>query len=669
MASRSYCRRARLGHAGLALGLLLALGCGTRDVLPKNDLAHVTQLLAPEVEEPCPPPLTPAIPLPDRVRTVNDPEAPTRAITLAECVALALENGRVEGQRIRVFALDPAIAATDIEQSLSKFDANFNTSMTWSNIDEPVGIFPTFSETPGPFGTQQQRANFTSTLAKPLATGGVAGIQFNTDYALTNPPTATNPVYNPAVTVSFEQPLLQGFGVWVNQIRGSHPGGVLLPVGVGGGPGILISRLVFDQSRADFDRRVQDMLLAVEQAYWTLYSSFWNLYSREQGQRVAYESWYAGKRLLDAGRLTRQDLAAIEEQYFVFRGERLRALGNGGGFPGVLEAERQLRLLIGLPVEDGCRLIPADLPTMSPFEPCWTAAAQEAMIMRPELIRARQDVTTRELLLAAERNNLLPDLRFISNYNVNSIGTRLDGPSPLGALSNLGKNEFNDWTLGLRLNVPIGFRAAHAAVRRNELLLRRSQIALRDFEEQAAFALERSYRQVVESGELLRIAQGRLRAAREEFRLRTREFLSGLSITQIYLITQRKYADALRDERQSATDYNIALADFQRQKGTMLNYDNVTIGEGPLPRCAQDRASEHVRSRSHALQLVERPAVCIGPTLERPDLPGILAIEPGQCEMLTPPVRPPEETGPGEEVLPLPKLIDDGKPLPKTLPR
>src|SRR5215469_3790129 len=51
------------------------------------------------------------------VSTVLNPEAPKREISLQECIALALEKGRVGGTNIRVLAYDPAILYTSIEEA------------------------------------------------------------------------------------------------------------------------------------------------------------------------------------------------------------------------------------------------------------------------------------------------------------------------------------------------------------------------------------------------------------------------------------------------------------------------------------------------------------------------------------------------------------------------
>ena len=131
---------------------------------------------------------------------------------------------------IRAFALDPAIFAADIEGALSKFDTRFRTSMTWQKVDQPTAAqFLSFQNS-------RDAANLTTTLAKPLPTGGIAGITFSTDYSNFNKIPANqqssfvNPNYTPRVQFTFEQPLLRLFGVEANQLSNFHPGSQLLNV-------------------------------------------------------------------------------------------------------------------------------------------------------------------------------------------------------------------------------------------------------------------------------------------------------------------------------------------------------------------------------------------------------------------------------------------------------
>lgn len=596
----------------LAVPLLAfaAVGCCAPCTVPGDppDALRPLSLCLDRVTQPAPSLIAPV----PHVRTVLDPEAPPRHISLAECIALAIENGRVNGESIRVLAYDPAVTATEIEQALSRFDARWQSSMTWSHTDQPAGV----SALNSAFAAQQpnvQTAAFNSQLQKPLPTGGLAGITFNTDYqfskeaASPDPSQAVfNPAYRPSLAFNFEQPLLQGYGVEINQLRTAHP----VSVGArGSGQGILLARVAFDRSRAEFEQRVQDLVYSVEEAYWNLYCSYWTLYSREAAMLQAYREWLFGHYQYKEGRFTTQDLDQIEVQYQQFRAERLSALGNGFGTPGVLEAERQLRLTIGLPAEDGCRLVPSDTPTVAPYRPDWKSAADQALTLRPDLVRARQDVKAAQLALIRDKNDLLPDLRLVSSYDLNSLGSRLDGAGSENALRSLATNTFNNWSVGLRMEVPLGFREAHAAVRRAQLQLARQLASLRNQEEQALFELQRTYRQLTESIEQVKIQRARRTAAARQVAALQEQFRVGDKNFQliVLLAAQRSLADALRDEQVAICEYNIALAQFERQKGTILVHDNVEIAEGPVPICVQQRASENIRQRQAALVLRARP--------------------------------------------------------------
>src|SRR5207248_8439578 len=83
--------------------------------------------------------------------------------------------------------------------------------------------------------TNGDSATLSTTLAKPLPTGGIAGITFSTAYQnLSNPPQNTQFVslptsYTPRLQFIFEQPLLQAFGVEINQLLPNHPASLLIP--------------------------------------------------------------------------------------------------------------------------------------------------------------------------------------------------------------------------------------------------------------------------------------------------------------------------------------------------------------------------------------------------------------------------------------------------------
>jgi outer membrane protein TolC len=587
---------------------------------------------------------------------VNQPMRPARNMTLAEAIALALEQGNIGTQSqsqfgfkndpassfsgqgssnnsdaIRAFALDPASAAASVERALSRFDARWVTQMAWQKVDQPVAAqFLSFQQ-------QRDGASFSSRIDKPLPSGGLAGITFNVDYSkfATIPASQAsgfvNPNYTPRVTFSFQQPLLRQFGVEINQMNDFHPGrgdgaDFNFPVGASpfasnlpGQASILATRIRADQSRSELERNVNYMLVNVETAYWNLYSAYYALYAQEEGLRVSYDGYRFIKARVEAGTDAMRQLDQSRAQLELFQAQVIQARND------VLEKERQLRGLLGLRSDDGFRIVPIDDPNLAPFQPDFYEAANEAMAYRPELMIVRQELKISQLQLRLTRNLRQPDLRLITSYDVAGLGTRLDGSeligpdgtSPGNAFSSLRNNQFNSWNVNLRLDVPIGFRDTNAQVRQAQLQLTRNYIQLRDAELKYLEYVTQSYRQVVATYAViphLRERRKALQAFLYRFRLlidtgafRAEEYLN-------FLTSNRDLADAIRQEFAAIAQYNAALAQFEFAKGTIQRYNNLSLQDGPLPPGVMKRAADHERERSAAIKLRERPAFDNAPT-------------------------------------------------------
>ncbi|GIW80596.1 MAG: hypothetical protein KatS3mg105_2403 [Gemmatales bacterium] len=206
--------------------------------------------------------------------------------------------------------------------------------------------------------------------------------------------------------------------------------------------------------------------------------------------------------------------------------------------------------------------------------------------------------------LIAQKNFLLPDLRFVSTYGITGLGSRLDGPGANNAFRSLSSNQFNNWSLGLQMTMPIGFREAHANVRQARLQLARSYAVLQTQEEKAKRYLAQQYRLLFETYEQIKIQRAQREAAAQQLRARYLEFLAGRGTLDILLEAQRVWADALKAEYDNIVAYNNALAGFEFAKGTIQEYNNITIAEGGLPECGRERAVEHEKRR--CIQLLKR---------------------------------------------------------------
>ncbi len=641
-------------------------GCAQQCFVQEHDLAHYAKFtppgLATDPKASHPPPFVKTM----KPVTVNDPERrKPHPMTLAQAIAIGLERGTIGSQTVnglgrvsddllplsqitgaentssalRVQSFNPSIAAASIEAAQARFDAKWVSSMGWSVTDQQVQGLGSFQN--------GERADFRTGIVKPLAGGGLAGITFSTTYTnLQTPPQffqIQNPAYLSRLDLTYDQPLLQNFGSYINQLLTNHPGattgsltdGTLLAFnnahpniitngqGLGAGFGrnsLLVSRIRFDQNRADYERLINYQILNIETAYWNLYGAYVNLYASEIGLRQAYKLW---KNTSIRGAAGSQNPAVTSQalgQYQDFRAQRVQALSI------VLENERQLRRLLGLQPEDGKQIIPIDAPTFALYHPDWNSSLRDALTKRPELVIMRDELKNRQLDLIVQQNFLKPDLRLRMRYGLSGLGSRLDGNGSIfdasngvfrsnNALNNLSDAHFNDWDIGFVLNYPLGQRFEHAAVKRARLGVVQTYLALKDEEQKAESILWKAYNDVFTQYNLIVVRRAQRLAAKDELGVRiTRRESGGTSgektqqLDEFLLDSQRRFVTALQQEYQAVVAYNNALAFFQFCKGTITQHNNVVIGEGPLPKCAMVRAVVHEHERSRALLARERAA-------------------------------------------------------------
>ena len=595
--------------------------------------------------------------------TVSLPERPPRYMSLQEAIAISLENGLPSGNaqegtapttlatfngpgslnnqtdRIRVLALNPAIANAAMEASLARFDANWVTSMSWTNTDEFQQGLSSFNNGQG--------ASFNSSVVKAFADGSVGNVSFITNYTnLNTPPVGAfantfNPQYTTKMSFGYEIPLWRDAGVEINQLLARFPtvtGNAFTanPAQVGfqseqgkissflNGPteGILISKLRFDQNRVEFERNVHIMLKNVEIAYWNLYNKYGQLYSFEDNLRILQKAYQESYNRFQAGAAQGGDpyrFYQTKGQYEEFRGNRIQAMEE------VLDAERNLRGLLGMPVEDGTRVIPITPPTLAEMKPDWDTCLQDAVNLRPELILARENLRYHQYLLTVQKNGLKPDLRAFMKYEPIGFGSTLAGndetvdgtgtPRPTNAFRSLAGMHYADYQIGVYMNVPIGYRYEYAAIRAARLQLAQSYYFLRDQEEKATRYVAEQYQQVNHWWKRIEVHRAERLAYTKALNLYVERIKAGQKTfgELDFLQIQRSYAAALVKEYGAIAEYNNSMARLEWAKGSTLRHNNVHISEGAVPQCALVNAAQYEKEKSRSIVLRERPDVLAQP--------------------------------------------------------
>ena len=565
-------------------------------------------------------------------RTVSSSQpAEYQDVSLAEVVQMGLANSDVlrdvGGTVLRTpettrTQFDPAIVATDpafgIESALSAFDAQWTTSLFAENNDREINneFFGGGTRT-----LQQNVGSFQTQLSKRAVTGTELSARHIVEFDGNNAPANQ---FDDAWTVKVEgevrHPLLQGSGLEFNRIAGPNrvPGNY---------SGVVLARVNTDIDLADFEVAVRDYVSNIENAYWDLYFAYRDLDAQIAARDAALDTWRRVRALYDAGRRggEAEKEAQAREQFYRFEEEVQNSLGGrlfdgtrtnngsmGGTFRGtggVLVTERRLRRLLNLPASDGRLLRPVDEPVLAPVHFDWDEIACQAVERRAELRQQRFVVRRRELELIASKNYLLPRLDTVGRYRFRGFGKDLihntGGGLPRfdNAYQDLTTGDFQEWQVGFELDIPIGYRHAHTAVRNAELTLARARAILRDQQEEVVHATAASVAEVDRAYVVSQTTYNRLAASREELAATQAAFESDKVSLDLLLDAQRRLAESHRRHYRTLAEYAIAIKNVHFNKGTLLDYDGVYLAEGPWPTKAYHDAAALERRRGRPRRL------------------------------------------------------------------
>ncbi len=555
-----------------------------------------------------------------RPRTVKDEEEIVAwDMPLAEAIATALANNKMIRTRAGTAQLlanptnspsvyDPSLRATGflfgnrgVEAALADFDANFSTSMLWGRNE----AFANLAALPNQVNTSETGV-FNSSIGKAIATGGNVSVSHNWNYLGTNSPSALFPSsYAGNLQAAFTQPLWAGSGVEFTRIAGPSRQGLGGLLGVN--QGVTIARINEDISVADFESSVITMLRDVEDLYWDLFLAYRQYDAENANRDSALRSWREVRAKMEVGASGGNAAAEAQarENYFDTRARVELALNN------IYVTENQFRRLMGLPVNDGRIIRPADNPLEAEYHVNWEMSLAESLTRRVELRRQKWQVKSLELQRIAAENACNPQLNFVSSYGVNGFGDKLisstnnDGVTSQGfnsAYGTLGRGDQTSWTLGLQFAMPIGLRAARAQLENTELQLIKARTGLAAQELDISHELAEAIQRVDIAYANARTNFDRRVASERRVQATQAEYEAGVRDATVDLVLRAQASKAVAEIAYftSLVNYNKAIIELHQRRGTVLDVNNVSLAEGEWTPAAQQEALRRAWARSYA---------------------------------------------------------------------
>lgn len=530
-------------------------------------------------------------PLPDLGRVGVDIEQP-RPLSLREALAAALENNK----DIEVARQGVKIAEFDLKGSRGVYDPRLISSSYFERINTPISSFLSG----GSNGSVTQE-DYTATArleGQSPKFGGSYRLDFSSIRLTTNNQfTGLSPQYPTALTFNYTQPLLRGLKFDNNRRQ------------------IEIAKKNLSLTDVQFRQRAIETITRVQRAYWDLVFALRNLQIQRDAVRDSRAQLEHNRRLVAEGSLAPIDIVATEAQVAGFEQTLFTALEE------VSRTENSLKDLIAENRQAEIwrqSIIPTDSVDLSPPVISLPEAMKSAMENRPELQQSNVAREINQIDLKYFREQTKPGIDLVGSYGVVGLAGAVNGnainpfasttqirdrvnllsqlagvpplPTPppqtfpadlIGgydqSLQNLFGNRFNNFRVGVQINLPLRNRTAEAQLGRSlvesqRITTQREQI------EQSIQVEVRNALQVVRSAEArLRAAGAAREALEQQYASEQRKLDAGQSTVFLVLERQTALATARGNELRAQTDLNKAAADLQRVTGNALTGNSIEV--------------------------------------------------------------------------------------------
>jgi outer membrane protein TolC len=414
------------------------------------------------------------------------------------------------------------------------------------------------------------QANFT--YSQSFSTGASISVEFNNNRQTENSPFFNlSPVLNSMYRITFQQPLLAGFGF---------------------GPNLRYLKIANNNKKIS-DIAFKDQLIAtvtqIKNMYWDLVSAYEQAQVNEKSLEFAQQSLDNAKKQLQLESVPAMDVMRAEAE--ASRRDQDLTVARTNLELQELLIKNALTKSLDDPVLESMHVVPTDgmqSTGAAPAEPVQVLIAI-ALQSRPELAESNVDLVNRQISRKAARNALLPSLSLVGFYG----GSGLAGPlNPLynlgqnsssvpvdfsGALVNAFNNTAPDYYVGLSLTVPIRNRVAKADQYRSELEYRQAELRLEQLRKQIRIEVRSARYALEQSAARVEAARKARDLTQRTFEITQKEQTLGAGSTYQTMTAQRDLAVSELDLVTAMTAYEKAGVELDRATGNTLEHNGLVV--------------------------------------------------------------------------------------------
>lgn len=486
-------------------------------------------------------------------------QAPAR-LTLREAIAAALQNN----PELIAQSLLPIVQETNILEAESFFDP-----VTGAETNYDKRVTPATNALAGAESLSISNFNWNFFARKNLATGATVRVDFLNNRFITNSDfQGLVPQYRPEPTITLNQPLLRGFGLYFTRMR------------------ISLAETATDAAVEDYKAAVANFITRVVTAYWRVVLANDQLEVKRDALDLAKQTVSDNRTRVEVGVLP--PVAVKESEAEAARRDAEVIVAENALF----QASRVLQQLVYLPGFNEWLprpIEPVERPSTEGVRFDADRILRSAVAERSEIRAARLNVEANEMNVALADNQLMPKLDAFGSYGVNSLsGDPTRATDPLNfrsiyggtygdALGRLLSNNFYSYGGGVRLEIPIGNAAAVAQSQRSRVQRARAEALYRQRVSEVTLDVGQSLGDVASNMKRVEATRVARELAEENLRNQTRRYEVGMVTTTDLLKFQNEVTNARLNENLALIDYNDSLTELERAQGTLLRKFNVDV--------------------------------------------------------------------------------------------
>jgi outer membrane protein len=460
------------------------------------------------------------------------------------------------------------------------YDPTINATVDWGHVTSPQQNTVTTGTTS--LVTTSTIANFN--IQQNFVTGASASLSYNNTFSDQNSYlNLFNPVTTAYLDLTFSQPLLQGFGLAIN----NRP--------------IRVAKNNLRAADIVFKQQVIVTVQTVVQAYWLLVSANEDVEVKRKALALSQKLYSDNQKQVEVGSLAPIEIVRAEAEVASDQQALVTSQTT------VLQQETILKNALsrnGLanPAVAAARIVPTDhirIPAQENLEPIQVLFAS-AIENRPELQQSRIQLENQKILLTGTRNLMLPTLSAFGDLrntglagDPNSLSASSAGQNPFfignygNVLGQVFSRNFPNYSVGLQLSIPLRNRNAQANyttaavnLRQNELSVQRLINQIHVDVQNALITVEQAraqYSAAVKS----RILQEQTLDAEQK------KYAVGASTPFLVIQAQRDLATAGGTEVVAEATYVQARLQLDVATGRALNVYNIEIDEAKKGRVSK----------------------------------------------------------------------------------